>query len=175
VKPSANDESPAAEGLEPVGTLDVLPRPDRARAASTGVRLNIRGRSVKLRGLRPPASGILRWIAILGPGLIACSAGNDAGGIATYASTGAAYGYDLIWVMLLVTVSLAVVQETCSRLGAATGRGLLDLIRERFGLGWAVFAIGIVLVANGGLVISEFVGIGAAAELFGLPKLVVVP
>jgi Mn2+/Fe2+ NRAMP family transporter len=112
---------------------------------------------------------------ILGPGLIASSAGNDAGGIATYSTAGASFGYDLIWVMVIITVSLAVVQEMCSRLGAATGRGLLDLIRERFGIGWALLAMGILLVANGGIVVSEFLGIGAAAELFGISKWLAVP
>ncbi|MBD0372586.1 MAG: Nramp family divalent metal transporter, partial [Pyrinomonadaceae bacterium] len=119
--------------------------------------------------------GLLRWLLILGPGLIATSAGNDAGGIATYTSAGAKYGYDLIWVMILLTISYAVVQEMCSRLGAATGRGLLDLIRERYGLGWATFAVVIILVANGGVTVSEFVGISAAVELLGINKYVVVP
>jgi Mn2+/Fe2+ NRAMP family transporter len=107
--------------------------------------------------------------------LVAASAGNDAGGIATYASAGAKYGYDLIWVMVIVTLSLAVVQEMCARLGAATGRGLLDLIRERFGIGWSLVAVGVILIANGGLVISEFVGIGAAAELMGVNKYIAIP
>jgi Mn2+/Fe2+ NRAMP family transporter len=111
----------------------------------------------------------------LGPGLIASSAGNDAGGIATYSSAGAKFGYDLIWVMVVITVSLAVVQEMCARLGAATGRGLLDLIRERFGIGWSLLAMVIIFIANSGVVVSEFLGIGAAAELFGLPKWVVLP
>lgn len=168
-------ENPSVDGLEPISEVDRLALPENPRLVDAGLRMTVRGRSVKLRGLRRPPRGIFKWLALLGPGLIACSAGNDAGGIATYSSTGAAYGYDLLWVMLIITVSLAVIQETCSRLGAATGRGLLDLIRERFGLGWAVFAIAIVLVANGGLVVSEFVGIGAAVELFGLNKLLLVP
>jgi NRAMP (natural resistance-associated macrophage protein)-like metal ion transporter len=130
---------------------------------------------MRLRGLRIPPRGIWRWLAILGPGLVASSAGNDAGGIATYSSTGAKYGYELIWVMLLITVSLGVVQEMSARLGAATGRGLLDLIRERFGVGWAVFAIGVILIANGGLVVSEFIGIGAAMELLGFSKYIAIP
>ncbi len=164
-----------AEALEPVEEVDRLPALDRPRSAARGIRLNIRGRSVKLRGLRRPPRGVMKWLVVLGPGLIACSAGNDAGGIATYSSTGAKFGYELIWVMLLITLSLAIVQEMASRLGAATGRGLLDLIRERFGLGWSLFAIAVILVANGGLIVSEFIGIGAAAELFGLNKLVVIP
>ncbi len=169
------NEPPAPSGVEPLAAAQApepIPRPRIARAA---LRLNIRGRSVRLRGLRLPPTGIWRWLAILGPGLIASSAGNDAGGIATYSSTGAQYGYELIWVMLLITVSLSVVQEMCARLGAATGRGLLDLIRERFGIGWAVFAVGVILIANGGLIVSEFVGIGAAMELLGLSKYLVVP
>ena len=163
-------------GLEPLSSNARPISPLHAVATVRGsVRMNLRGRSVRLRGLRRPPKGVLRWLVILGPGLIAASAGNDAGGIATYSSTGAQYGYQLIWVMLLITVSLSVIQEMCARLGAATGRGLLDLIRERFGIGWAVFAIGVILVGNGGLVVSEFVGIGAAMELFGISKYLVVP
>ncbi|HEX8097991.1 MAG TPA: divalent metal cation transporter, partial [Pyrinomonadaceae bacterium] len=123
------------QGLEPVSSVPVAAQPRQPRPVRPSIRLTIRGRSVRLRGLRKQPTGFLRWLLVLGPGLIASSAGNDAGGIATYGSTGAKYGYELIWVMLLITVSLAVVQEMCARLGAATGRGLLDLIRERFGLG----------------------------------------
>ena len=106
---------------------------------------------------------------------MAASAGNDAGGIATYSSAGAKFGYQLIWVMVIITISLAIVQEMCARLGAATGRGLLDLIRERFGLKWSIFAILTILIANGGLVVSEFVGISAALELFGVSRYISVP
>jgi len=77
--------------------------------------------------------------------------------------------------MIVITFSRALVQEMCGRLGAATGRGLLDLIRERFGLGWAMFAVAVILIANGSLVMTEFVGIGAAAELFGVSKFVAAP
>jgi Mn2+/Fe2+ NRAMP family transporter len=147
----------------------------RPRTLQNALRLNIRGRSVDLPGLRRPHTGPLRWLLILGPGLITSSAGNDAGGIATYSTAGAKFGYDLIWVMVIITVSLAVVQEMCARLGAATGRGLLDLIRERFGISWALLAMVSLLVANGGVIISEFIGIGAAAELFRLPKFLIVP
>lgn len=139
------------------------------------VRLNIRGRSVLLYGLRRPLPGVLGWVLVLGPGLIAAAAGNDAGGIATYSQAGARFGYDLLWLLVPITAALMVIQETCARLGAATGRGLLDLVREEFGLGWACFALGVVLVANTGLVVSEFLGIGAAAELLGVPRAVAVP
>src|SRR5439155_14510082 len=100
--------------------------------------------------------------AVLGPGLIAANAGNDAGGIATYASVGAKYGYGLLWMMVVITVSLIVVQEMAARMGAVTGKGLAELIREQYGVRWSVFATVSVLIANLGICISEFVGIGAA-------------
>jgi Mn2+/Fe2+ NRAMP family transporter len=174
-RPASANRQPAAEGLEPVADSGALAPPARPRHLPAGLRLNIRGRSVRLRGLKHQPTGLLRWLLILGPGLIAGSAGNDAGGIATYSSAGAQYGYDLVWVMVIITVSLAVVQDMCARLGVATGRGLFDLIRERFGIGWTFFAIAVVLVANGGLVVSEFVGIGAAAELLGASRYIAVP
>ena len=162
-------------GLEPVDNLDLTALPSRPRMLHPALRLNIRGRSLNLRGFKRTPTGLLRWLLILGPGLITASAGNDAGGIATYSSAGAKFGYDLIWVMVVITVSLAIIQEMCARLGAASGRGLLDLIRERFGINWALLAMGVLLIANGGVIITEFMGIGAAAELLGLPKLWVVP
>ncbi|MBC8029027.1 MAG: Nramp family divalent metal transporter [Pyrinomonadaceae bacterium] len=163
------------QGLEPLDAVDAKILPATPRSIRTGLRLNIRGRSVQLRGLRRSPTGLLRWLAILGPGLIATSAGNDAGGIATYSQAGAKFGYDLIWVMVILTLSFAVVQEMCARLGAATGRGLLDLIRERYGIAWALFAVSVVLIANGGVTISEFVGIGAAMELMGVSKYIAIP
>ena len=163
------------QGLEPVEKLDLSHLPGQPRSLDRAVRLNIRGRTVSLQRFRRPPAGLLRWLLILGPGLIASSAGNDAGGIATYSAAGAQFGYDLIWVMVIITISLAVVQEMCARLGAATGRGLLDLIRERFGIGWSLLAMGTLFIANSGLIVSEFLGIGAAAELFGLPKWLVIP
>jgi Mn2+/Fe2+ NRAMP family transporter len=114
-------------------------------------------------------------LAILGPGLIAANAGNDAGGIATYSSVGAKYGYQLLWMMVVITVSLIVVQEMAARMGAVTGKGLAELIREEYGVRWSFFATGSVLVANLGICISEFVGIGAALGLAGVPFQVSVP
>jgi Mn2+/Fe2+ NRAMP family transporter len=165
----------AVEGLEPIEEIERIGLVSSPKAVPTGVRLNIRGRSIYLRGLRLPPTGPWKYLLILGPGLIATSAGNDAGGIATYSSAGAKFGYDMIWVMLVLTLSFAIVQEMCTRLGAATGRGLLDLVRERFGIGWTLFAIAIIVVANGGVTISEFVGIGAASELLGVSRYISVP
>lgn len=165
----------AVEGLEPIEEVERAGLINAPKALPAGMRLNIRGRSIYLRGLRLPPTGIWKWLLILGPGLIATSAGNDAGGIATYSSAGAKFGYRMIWVMVLLTLSFAIIQEMCTRLGAATGRGLLDLIRERFGVSWTLFAIAIIVVANGGVTISEFVGIGAASELLGVSRYISVP
>ena len=167
--------SEGVEGLEPIYDLESGAIPEIPRKVPGGMRINYRGHSIHLRGLRLPPRGIWKWLLILGPGLIATSAGNDAGGIATYSSAGAKFGYDLIWVMVVLTLSFAVVQEMCTRLGAATGRGLLDLIREQFGIGWTLFSVAIIIVANGGVTISEFVGIGAASELLGVSRYISVP
>jgi Mn2+/Fe2+ NRAMP family transporter len=120
-------------------------------------------------------SPLLAFLALLGPGLIAANAGNDAGGIATYSSVGAKYGYDLLWMMVVITISLVVVQEMAARMGAVTGKGLADLIREQYGVRWSLFATSSVLFANLGICISEFVGIGAALGLAGVPVQASVP
>jgi NRAMP (natural resistance-associated macrophage protein)-like metal ion transporter len=119
--------------------------------------------------------GLIAYLAVIGPGMVAANAGNDAGGIATYSSAGAAYGYRLLWTLIPVTISLGIVQEMCARVGAVTGKGLAELIRERFGVRWAGFLMLALLIANGGVTVSEFVGIAAAAELFAVPRTVSVP
>ena len=118
---------------------------------------------------------LLAYLAILGPGMIAASAGNDAGGIATFAAVGAEQGYRLLWILIPITISLGLVQEMCARMGAVTGKGLADLIRERFGVRWTAFVMLALLIANAGVTVSEFVGIAAATELFGVPRFVSVP
>jgi Mn2+/Fe2+ NRAMP family transporter len=118
---------------------------------------------------------LLALLAFAGPGLVAANAGNDAGGIATYASVGARYGYDLLWMMVLITISLIVVQEMAARMGAVTGKGLAELIREQYGPRWSLFSTAAVLLANLGICISEFVGIGAALGLAHVPVQVSVP
>src|SRR5581483_11870983 len=116
-----------------------------------------------------------RGLAAIGPGLVAAAAGNDAGGIAVAAVAGAATGYRLLWAFLLSGLGLVVVQEMCARMGALTGRGLADLIRERFRVRWTVLAMLLLLLANFGTTVAELAGIAAAAELFGLPRTVAVP
>jgi Mn2+/Fe2+ NRAMP family transporter len=131
--------------------------------------------AVRLRPRSRIFARVIALLGVLGPGLIAANAGNDAGGIATYASVGAKYGYDLLWMMVLITVSLIVVQEMAARMGAVTGKGLAELIREQYGVRWSFFATASVLVANLGICISEFVGIGAALGLAGIPPQASVP
>jgi NRAMP (natural resistance-associated macrophage protein)-like metal ion transporter len=115
------------------------------------------------------------FLGLLGPGLIAANAGNDAGGIATYSSAGAKYGYSTLWIMVLITVSLGIVQLLAARMGVVTGKGLAELIREEYGIRWSVLATTAVLIANLGICISDFVGIGAAVGLTGVPAQVSVP
>src|SRR5579884_4163226 len=117
----------------------------------------------------------LAYLAIAGPGLIAANAGNDAGGIATYASAGSQYRYRTLFFMVLVTVGLVVVQEMSARLGVFTGKGLAALIREEFSIRFATLALACLLLANLGLVVSEFAGIGAALELLGVTRYLSVP
>ncbi|HEX9942441.1 MAG TPA: Nramp family divalent metal transporter [Thermoanaerobaculia bacterium] len=115
------------------------------------------------------------YLAALGPGLLAASAGNDAGGIATYASAGASYGYGLLWAMVIVTLFVGVVQEMSARMGAVTGKGFSDLVRETFTLRQTALILLTLLVANTGIIVSEFIGVAAAAELFGVSRYVAVP
>lgn len=115
------------------------------------------------------------YLLALGPGLLAASAGNDAGGIATYASAGASYGYGLLCAMVLVTICVGVVQEMSARMGAVTGKGFSDLIRESFSLRTTALILLTLLVANLGIIASEFIGIAAAAELFGISRYIAVP
>jgi Mn2+/Fe2+ NRAMP family transporter len=114
-------------------------------------------------------------LGVVGPGLIAANAGNDAGGIATYSAAGARYGYQLLWVMVVITVALIVVQEMCARLGAVTGMGFSDLVREHFGVRLTAAVVLALLLANFGILFTEFVGIGAAAGLMHVPRLLAVP
>ena len=119
--------------------------------------------------------GLLAFLAVMGPGLIAGVAGNDAGGLTTYSVLGAETGLRLLWLFPLTIVILAVVQEMVARLGVVTGQGLSDLIRERFGVRWTVFAMAVLLVANIANTIANVAGTAAALDIVGVPKLVTVP
>jgi Mn2+/Fe2+ NRAMP family transporter len=126
-------------------------------------------------GRRRRRAKLLALLGVAGPGLIAANAGNDAGGILAYASAGAQFAYRTLFVLVLVTVALVVVQEMCSRLGAYTGQGLGSLIREQFPVRASFGALALLLIANAGLTVSEFAGIGAAMELLGVSRYVAIP
>ncbi len=115
------------------------------------------------------------YLAVLGPGIIAANAGNDASGIATYSTVGAAFGYSLLWAFIPMVIALIVVQEMCVRMGVVTGQGLSDLIREQFGVRWTALVMLALLVANTGVIISEFVGIAQASELLGVSRFISIP
>jgi NRAMP (natural resistance-associated macrophage protein)-like metal ion transporter len=118
---------------------------------------------------------LLVFLAVVGPGFITASVDNDAGGIATYSVAGAQFGYSLLWVMIPITVALVIVQEMSSRMGAVTGKGLSDLIREEFGLRVTFLLMLALVVTNFGNIASEFAGVASSFELFGISKYIVVP
>jgi len=126
-------------------------------------------------GLKLVFARLGMYLAILGPGLITASADNDAPGIATYSMAGSTYGYRFLWLLLVITVGEVVVQETAGRMGAVTGKGTADLIRERFGVKVTAFAMLCLLLANLGTTVAQFAGVAAATELFGLSRYITVP
>ena len=123
-------------------------------------------------GRRRRFGRLLTLLAVIGPGLITTNAGNDAGAIATYSQVGAEFGYRMIWILVIITFSLAVVQEMSSRMGVVTGKGLADLIRERFGVRGTALAMLLLLIANSVVTMAEFAGVAAGLELFDVPKYV---
>ncbi|MFI5261023.1 MAG: Nramp family divalent metal transporter [Candidatus Limnocylindrales bacterium] len=129
---------------------------------------------LRLRGRFRRRHGLLAFLAVMGPGLIAGVAGNDAGGITTYSVMGATTGLALLWVFPLTTVILAVVQEMAARLGVVTGQGLSDLIRDRYGVRWTAFAMLVLLIANLANTVAEFAGASAALAIFGVPPVITV-
>jgi len=120
-------------------------------------------------------SRTLVFLAVVGPGIITANVDNDAGGILTYSQAGAQFGHLLLWTMIPVTLSLIVVQEMCARMGAVTGKGLSDLIREEFGLRITFLMMIGILITNFGNVVTEFIGIATSLELFGWSRYYTVP
>src|SRR5262245_34222458 len=113
--------------------------------------------------------------AVIGPGFITASVDNDAGGIFTYSLAGAQFGYSLLWTMGPIMVALIVVQEMAARLGAVTGKGLSDLIREEFGLRITFLMMLALVITNFGNIVAEFAGVASSLELFGISRYIVVP
>src|SRR5246127_4434936 len=128
-----------------------------------------------MKFLRRSKTRILLFFAVVGPGFITANVDNDAGGILVYSSAGAQFGHLLLWTMIPITLALIVVQEMTARMGAVTGKGLSDLIREEYGLRITFLMMICILITNFGNVVAEFAGIAGSLELFGLSKYYTVP
>ena len=128
-----------------------------------------------MKFLRRSKTRILLFLAVVGPGFITANVDNDAGGILTYSSAGAQFGHLLLWTMIPITLALIVVQEMCARMGAVTGKGLSDLIREEYGFRITFFMMIGILFTNFGNIVTEFIGIATSLELFGLSRYATVP
>src|SRR3954452_15204928 len=118
---------------------------------------------------------IVLFLSVVGPGFITANVDNDAGGIYTYSLAGAQFGYSLLWTMIPITVSLIVVQEMAARMGAVTGKGLSDLIREEFGFRVTFFLMVALVITNFGNIMAEFAGVASSLELFGVSRYIIVP
>src|SRR3989339_487469 len=118
---------------------------------------------------------IIFFFSVIGPGIIAANADNDAGGISTYSVVGAHFGLKMLWVLFLITISLAITQEMGVRIGLVTRQGLGGVIRERFGVKWTAFAMFTLMIANLGTVTAEYAGIASSFEIFDISKFLTVP
>ncbi len=130
---------------------------------------------MRLPNLKNRWKGLLLFFAVAGPGIITSNVDNDAGGIATYSMAGAHFGNGLLWSLIPIMLALVVVQEMSARMGVVTGKGLSDLIRERFGVKVTVYVLIGVVLTNFGNVIAEFAGVASSLEIFHVPKYVSVP
>jgi Mn2+/Fe2+ NRAMP family transporter len=119
--------------------------------------------------------GLLIFLAVMGPGIITSNVDNDAGGIATYSMAGSNFGNSLLWTLLPIMLALIIVQEMCARMGVVTGKGLSDLIRERFGVKITVYLLFGILLTNFGNIIAEFAGVASSLEIFHVSKFISVP
>ncbi len=131
--------------------------------------------TMTLRKSKPWRTRLLLMLSVIGPGIITANVDNDAGGITTYSVAGAHYGYSLLWMLTLVALALIIVQEMSARLGIVTGKGLADLIRESFGVRATAAIIALMVVANLANTVSEFAGVAASMEIFGVSKYLSVP
>jgi NRAMP (natural resistance-associated macrophage protein)-like metal ion transporter len=134
---------------------------------SSGILRRVAGASASRR--------LMIFLAIMGPGIITQNVDNDAGGITTYSLAGAGFGYFMLWTLIPITIALYVVQEMAARLGAVTGHGLADLIRERYGVRTTTFVMLALLLADFGNTMAEFSGLAAGGEIFGISKYIFVP
>ena len=124
---------------------------------------------------KAPRPKALLVLAAMGPGIITAMAGNDAGGISTYSTAGANFGFATLWVIPLMCIMLALVELTAAKMGAVTGKGFAALIRERFGIRLTALAMAALLIGNIATVFSEFAGIASGMEMFGVSRYLSVP
>jgi Mn2+/Fe2+ NRAMP family transporter len=129
----------------------------------------------KIKVLARQRFRVLAFLAVLGPGFITANVDNDPGGILTYSQAGAKFGYGLLWTLVPTTIALIVVQEMAARMGAVTGKGLSDLIREEFGLRATFFTMVVLGLADLGNIAAEFAGVASAVGVFGISKYLAVP
>ncbi len=162
-KPSAASSAPTTRAMPPASTAPTALTKSTAPAAPV------------TSPARKKRSRVLLVLAAMGPGVISAMAGNDAGGISTYSTAGASYGYATLWVIPVMCLLLMVVQVTAARMGAVTGKGFAALIRERFGIRLTALAMLALLVGNVATAFSEFAGIASGMELFGVPTWMSVP
>jgi len=148
---------------------------EMARAASELAETGIPASEQPGVGAKRAPSRLLLILAAMGPGIITAMAGNDAGGISTYSTAGANFGFGTLWVIPIMCVLLIVVETTAGRMGAVTGKGFAALIRERFGIRLAAFAMLALLIGNVATTFSEFAGIASGMEMFGVSKYISVP
>jgi Mn2+/Fe2+ NRAMP family transporter len=134
--------------------------------------ITVKGAGTPMRRLR---NQVMLFLAVLGPGLITANVDNDSGGIYTYSQAGARWGFLPLWTLIPITLLLIVTQEMCSRMGAVTGKGLSDLIREEFGLRTTFFMMTALVLANYTNVVAEFAGIASSLELFHISRYISVP
>jgi len=128
-----------------------------------------------VRGRRILSYRLVALLAVLGPGFVTANVDNDPGGILTYSQAGAKYGYTLLWTLIPTTIALIVVQEMAARMGAVTGKGLSDLIREEFGLRLTFFTMAVLGLADLGNIAAEFAGLASGFGMFGVSKYIAVP
>src|SRR3954454_18485573 len=128
-----------------------------------------------MKWLRRWKTRLLVIFAVIGPGFITANVDNDAGGIITYSTAGAQFGYALLWTIIPMTIALIVVQEMSARMGAVTGKGLSDLIREEYGFRTTFLMMGALVITNFTNVVAEFAGVASSLELFGISKYISVP
>jgi len=150
-----------------------LDRAGRVRRAASDQRPARRTWGARVRALVP--ARLLILLSVIGPGIIVSNVDNDAGGITTYSLAGAQFGYGFLWVLMPLTVALIVVQEICARMGVVTGKGLADLIREKFGVRATFYVMAALLLTNLANTVAEFAGVAAALEIFGVSRYVSVP